>query len=89
MASPSAPRLHALPPYTRGWFQVGWSDQLKPGQVSGIIQDQLGFDIVKVLERDSARDLSPELLQYQRQQAFLAWLDAQRNKAKIEKLANP
>jgi parvulin-like peptidyl-prolyl isomerase len=63
--------------------------QLKPGQVSGIIQDQLGFDIVKVLERDSARDLSPELLQYQRQQAFLAWLDAQRNKAKIEKLANP
>ncbi len=63
--------------------------QLAPGQISGIIQDQVGFEIVKVIERDPARELSPELLQYQRQQAFLAWLDAQRNKAKIEKLVNP
>jgi parvulin-like peptidyl-prolyl isomerase len=80
-----------------GWFPKGVlppeleavAFQLQPGQVSGAVQTQLGFHILQVLERDSARDLPPELLQNQRQQAFLAWLEAQRANAKIERLVNP
>ncbi len=80
-----------------GWFPKGVMPQefeaaafqLQPGQVSGIVKDPLGWHIIKVIERAASRELSPELLQYQKQQAFLAWLDAKRNKSKIEKFVNP
>lgn len=62
---------------------------LKPGEVSGIVATPLGIHIIKVLERDPAHELSPDMLQQQKQQAFIAWLDGQRNQAKIEKLVNP
>jgi foldase protein PrsA len=63
--------------------------QLAPGQVSGVVSSALGFHIIKVLGHEQARELTADLLQFQKQQAFLAWLDARRNQAKIEKLINP
>lgn len=63
--------------------------QLQAGQVSPVVQTQLGFHLIKVLERDPSRELSQDLLQNQRQVAFLAWLDTQRSSAKIEKLISP
>ncbi len=59
---------------------------LQPGQISGVVSTQLGLHIIKVLERDSARALSPELLQNQRLAAFSNWLDGLRANAKIERL---
>lgn len=62
---------------------------LQPGQISEVVATSLGFHIIKVLERDAARVLTPELLQNQRQAAFLNWLEQQRRKAKIERWVTP
>lgn len=77
-----------------GWFPRGVMDaqfeaiafQLPPGQVSDLVTTQFGFHLIKVLEKDPARALPPELLQTQRQQAFLDWLEEQRKAATVEKL---
>lgn len=77
-----------------GWFpravmppefeQAAFS--LQVGQVSDVISTQLGLHILKLLERDASRALTPELIQGQRQAAYNTWLDALRAKAQIERL---
>jgi parvulin-like peptidyl-prolyl isomerase len=61
--------------------------QLIPGQSSDVVQTRFGYHIIKVEERDSSRALAPEILSNMREQAFLAWLQAVREAAKIERLA--
>ncbi len=77
-----------------GWFPKGVMDpqfeaiafQLKPGQISDVVQTQFGYHIIKVEEHASSRQLPPELIQNAKQQAFLAWLQAVRGTMKIETL---
>jgi len=74
-----------------GWFPRGVMPPefeqaafaLKPGEYSAIVSTQLGLHIIKVLERDAKRALTPELLQNQRLAAFNTWLEAARRQAKI------
>lgn len=57
---------------------------LQPGEISGVVSTQLGLHIIKVLERNAKRALTPELLQNQRLAAFNTWLETTRRDAKIE-----
>ena len=80
-----------------GWAPKGRFDpqfeaiafQLRPGQISDVVQTQFGYHILKVDERDNSRPLPPELIQNARQQAFLAWLQAVRGGIKIERFVQP
>lgn len=80
-----------------GWIPKGMMEpqfeaiafQLRPGQVSEVVQTQFGYHIIKVEERDNSRPLQPEFLQNKRQQVFLAWLQAVRDAMKIERLVQP
>lgn len=76
-----------------GWFPKGVMDpnfeavafQLKVGEISQVVSTQFGFHIIKVLGHE-VRPLPPEVIQNQRQQAFLAWLQAVRETMKIDRL---
>jgi parvulin-like peptidyl-prolyl isomerase len=80
-----------------GWFPKGVMDpqfetitfQMRPGEVSNVVQTQFGYHIIKLEEKQDARPLPPELIQNARQQAFLAWLQAVRETLKIERLVTP
>jgi len=57
---------------------------LEPGGVSGVIESDQGYHIIKVEAREENRPLTPEMVLYVRQKAFEAWLGGQRGTAVIE-----
>jgi hypothetical protein len=82
-----------------GWFPRGGlfdaalekaAFDLQPGQISGVVQSDLGgqtvYHIVQVIERDPARALSDDALLAARRMAFQRWLDDLKASAKIERL---
>lgn len=82
-----------------GWFPRGGlfdaaleqaAFDLQPGQVSGVVQSDLGgqtvYHIVQVIEHDPARALSDDALLAARRMAFQRWLDDLKALAKIERL---
>lgn len=59
---------------------------LQPGQLGPEpVRSSLGYHVIQVLERVEDRPLSQTVLAEKRQQAFMAWLDAQRQSAVIER----
>jgi peptidyl-prolyl cis-trans isomerase C len=75
-----------------GWFPRGYLPSLaveeaafalQPGQYSAIIQDDTGYHILYVVERDPARLLSPDALLTLQERAMQSWLTQQRNKSTI------
>ncbi len=80
-----------------GWFPPGTLTMpeveevafaLEPGQVSQPVQSQLGYHIVKCVERGE-HPLSPQALQRLREEAVTDWLNAQRESVMIEILISP
>jgi hypothetical protein len=58
---------------------------LQPGEISPVVKDDLGYDIIKVEAREANRPLTPEMHLYARQRAFEAWLNDQVAHATIER----
>ena len=81
-----------------GWFPRGGlfdaalekaAFDLQPGQISGVVQSDLGgqtvYHIVQVIDRDPARQLSDDALREARQMAVQSWLDSLKASATIER----
>ncbi|HUI89980.1 MAG TPA: peptidylprolyl isomerase [Anaerolineales bacterium] len=75
-----------------GWFPKGYllapsveqaAFSLQVGQVSGVIQTDVGYDIIKVLERDPQHPLSPDAYLAMQEQALKSWLSQQRAQSAI------
>jgi parvulin-like peptidyl-prolyl isomerase len=95
---------HSLDPSSRaaggdlGWFPRGLLTMpeveaaafaLQPGQTSSIVRSALGFHIVRTLERDPVRPLSPNAQQALQGRAYQTWLEGLLAKADIQKFVNP
>lgn len=57
---------------------------LSVGEVSQLVQSEVGYHIIKVEAREDNRPLAPEMLLYAQQNAFQAWLAGRRANAVIE-----
>ena len=58
---------------------------LQPGQVSDPVKTQFGYHLIKVEERDPARELDVYTIQQNKYTAFNDWLTDLRNAAKIDR----
>lgn len=80
-----------------GWFPAGYllvpeveaaAFDLQPGELSEVIESDLGFHIVQTIERGE-QPLSPDALRQLREEAVLDWLVAQREMAEVQILIAP
>jgi len=76
-----------------GWFPRGYllypdieaaAFLLAPGEHSGIIQTEIGYHIIQVMERSDAHPLTTDARLSLQTQALAQWLEARRAEAKIE-----
>ena len=76
-----------------GWFPRGYllypdieaaAFLLTPGEHSGIIQTEIGYHIIQVMERSDAHPLTTDARLSLQTQALAQWLEARRAEAKIE-----
>ncbi|MCL6431105.1 MAG: peptidylprolyl isomerase, partial [Anaerolineae bacterium] len=56
---------------------------LEPGEVAGPIHSVLGWHLIQLVERDVAREVPPEILETLRQEAFMRWLEQERERAQV------
>ncbi|MGQ9681267.1 MAG: peptidylprolyl isomerase [Anaerolineae bacterium] len=61
---------------------------LQPGDIAGPVVSAYGWHIIHVVERDPARPVPADMLDFLRQQAFEQWLEEERGKAEIERFVS-
>jgi peptidyl-prolyl cis-trans isomerase C len=75
-----------------GWFPKGYllepkieeaAFSLQVGQNSGVIQTEVGYHIIKVLERDAQHPLSPDAYSAMQEFALKDWVSQQRAEATV------
>jgi len=75
-----------------GWFPKGYlldpnveqaAFSLQVGQISGVIQTNVGYDIIEVLAQDPQHPLSPDAYLTLQERALNNWVSQQRAQAKI------
>lgn len=80
-----------------GWFPRGYLTQpqlddvvfaLQPGEYSSIIETDIGFHIVYIVEREQNRKLSPDALEVITQTAVVEWVNNQLKEAQVEFLVD-
>ena len=80
-----------------GWFPAGYllvpeveaaAFDIQPGELSEVIESELGFHIVQTIERGE-RPLAPDALRQLREEAVMDWLGAQREVAEVQILIAP
>jgi peptidyl-prolyl cis-trans isomerase C len=78
-----------------GWFPRGYLLQpevedaafsLQPGEVSQVIKSAIGYHLVQVIEKDPAKELSPDAKKALQNKALKTWIEQARTQAKIEVL---
>ncbi|HOA21862.1 MAG TPA: peptidylprolyl isomerase [Anaerolineaceae bacterium] len=78
-----------------GWFPRGYllfpdieaaAFLLAPGEHSGIIQTEIGYHIIQVMDRSEAHPLTTDARLSLQTQALAQWLEAQRSQARIEQV---
>lgn len=62
---------------------------LQPGQFSGIVPSVLGYHIVQVVERDPAREISPENLSLLQDRVLQEWIEGLWAQAEIQRFIAP
>lgn len=81
-----------------GWFPRHWlttpevedaAFALQAGQTSPVVQSALGYHIVRTIERDPVRRLSPGARQALQTRAYQTWLEGLLAKANVQKFVNP
>lgn len=75
-----------------GWFPRGYLTipaldeilfNLEPGEISDIIETDIGYHIIKVIDKDDDRPLAPDVRRSLQTQALHDWLERQWNLSKI------
>lgn len=78
-----------------GWLPKGYLAEavldeaiftLEPGEISPLIETGLGFHILKVIEREDQRPLSPDARLVLQERALQDWLDERRSQSEIQVL---
>jgi parvulin-like peptidyl-prolyl isomerase len=80
-----------------GWFPRGQmvpefeevAFALSSGEISDVVQSSFGYHIIQVLEREDDRELAPDILKQQQDNALNEWLQEQSQSAAIERFWSP